>query len=122
MSSKPRLTHICPDVVLHNPKNAKGPAVVTEKKPSSAVTVNVAKLDSPDCDAPKLISHDIAQELQTLRNQKGLTRKQLGVKLNIQEKVIISIETGKALAVPETRAATGKIKQFLNTLPNKTPN
>ena len=103
-------------IVIHNKEGynltgPKPPPVATKKTHSSGpVTVNLKKLDADEIDAPQPIGkNDIAQ----IRAHKGLKQTQLAHALNLPEKDIAELETGKALATPANKAMLGKVRQYL---------
>jgi hypothetical protein len=80
------------------------------QKQNPAGTKEFRVLDSEDPLEPKKIDNSTSMSIQQARQSKGLTRKQLGIALNIKENVIADYECGKAIA---NRQVLGTIGRFL---------
>ena len=68
---------------------------------------------SDEPEFPDKITHDMAQQLITLRTSKQLTRKDLGIKTNISEKLIVSYETIGTILTNIDKQNINKIKNVL---------
>jgi ribosome-binding protein aMBF1 (putative translation factor) len=74
---------------------APPPPKVPKKLPAKKIEPTEAKPDEEDTVKMKVISYDQRQKLQTLRTQKGLTRKDLAKKVNVVVRVVDDYENGK---------------------------
>lgn len=80
------------------------------RKQNPAGTKEFRVLDSEEPLAPKKIDNSTAMAIQQARQAKGLTRKELGIALNISERVVAEYELRKA--IPNSQVL-GSIGRFL---------
>jgi putative transcription factor len=88
----------------------KKPETKISQKQNPAGTKEFRVLDSEDPLPPKKIDKSIATAIQQARQAKGLTRKELGMALNIEARVVGDYECGKAIP---NRQVLGSIGRFL---------
>jgi putative transcription factor len=88
----------------------KKPETRISQKQNPAGTKEFRILDSEDPLAPKKIDNSTAMAIQQARQAKGLTRKDVGIALNIQASVVADYECGKVIP---NRQVLGSIGRFL---------
>ena len=93
-----------------------GGAVETQKKyaagsnkQSGGPVVNAAKMMDPDEEVKlKTVSHDLKMQISQARQAKGLTQKQLAVKINEKQTVVADYEAGRGIVDPKVLSKMSK--------------